>query len=305
MKRAFVGIVAAAAFASLAAADGDAKSYDIDWHNHWKAGQVATTTEHESSDTETTMNGAKLSSEHELLDATFVVRCDAVDASGDAAKRTVFFKSWKQMKKGQADQSLTGATIAVDGRTWKQSGGDVPGELAKKWLDNRYVKGSDDEPVRKIAPKSLTVGRPWKPDPKEAAKAFAAMLEDAPFDLAAIEMELTLVSAQGAPPDVAGRCEIKVRLPFSSTMPGMPPGAVLAPGSAADVVGFRTGPLTTATMLDTDHFDFTAHTNVEVPQQGRKIAVSTTMRIVTDSLTVAGGEIPAPAKADPPAPGGK
>jgi hypothetical protein len=45
-------------FAASSPAGDDAKTYDIDWGEHWKVGQIATVTEHETSDLDTSM-GAK------------------------------------------------------------------------------------------------------------------------------------------------------------------------------------------------------------------------------------------------------
>jgi len=292
-----VAFLTLAACGAFARAGDDPKTYEITWKERWTAGQVVTVTEHDASDTESTMGGKTINAEHETLDATYVLRCDAIADKEEPAKRTLFVKSWKQTVGKQVDESLAGLRIEFEGAAWSLPEGKKAGPLAKKWLGKKFKKDSGD-PLSKLAPPRLEIGKPWKPDPKAAAEAFAKSIDDAPFDPAKIEMEITLTSVEGAPPDETGKFALKFHLPISDKPAGLPEGAVVLPGSAAEMVGDRSGPLTTATMLGTEHMEMNMTMNVGVTTKGGQVEFTTKLKSVQDKKTVAGGEIPeAPAAA--------
>lgn len=301
------GLVTIVAFAGIAFAGDGAKSYDIDWHGHWEAKQVVTYTVHDAADMDTTMGGTSMNQDHQSTDAVYVVRCDEVAANGDATKRTVFVKSWTSAKGGKSDDSLTGALISVEGSTWKQVSGKTGGPLATKWLDKTFGKKHTADPLEEVAPKQLTIGQPWKPDPKVVAASFAKSMEDAPFDVTGVTMEIVLESAEGTPPDASGVCNFKVHLPIGN-LPNLPPGAALKAGSGAEITGSRKGPLTKSTMLGVLHMDAVLSMDIDMPTpQGATMTVSTKGKMVEEQTCVAGGEIPAtpaPTPAKPPE-GGK
>jgi hypothetical protein len=232
-----------------------------------------------------------------VFDATYVVRCDALDEKGDSSKRTFFFNSWKKTKDETTDESLSGSRVEVKGNVWKLPDGETAGPLAKEWLDKKFEK-DDDNPFSKLAPPKLAVGKTWNPDRKKAAAAFAKSMADMPFDAAGIEMEIKLVSVDGAPPNASGNFDVKVHLPIAGKIPDLPPEAVLLPGAAADIVAQRSGPLTKSTMLGALHIDTVMTMNIEVPQEGQKLAFTTKVKMTQDQKTIAGGEIPEPAKPD-------
>jgi hypothetical protein len=302
--RAGLGTFAAAAFAALALAGDGAKTYDIDWHERWTAKQVVTYTVHETSDMDMSMAGNSMKAEHEVVDAVYVVRCDEVDEKGDPTKRTVFVKSWKKTKDGTPDESLAGELVTTAGKEWKLASGKAAGAAAKKWLDSTFGKKDSGDPLEKIAPKKLTVGEPWKADPKAAADAFGKAMEDAPFDASRVTMELTLVSAEGTPPDASGKCTFKVHLPIGN-LPNLPPQAKLHEGSGVEVTGTRSGPLTKSMMIQTVHMDMDLKMDIDVPTPNGTITTSTTGKMTKDSASVAGGEIPEPKAPSPPPSGGK
>src|SRR6185369_7972859 len=105
------------------------------------------------------------SEEHEKYEATYVVRCDALDDKGEPSKRTLFLKSWKKSRNDTTDESISGLRVAVEGKVWKLPDGKTAGDLAKRWLDKKFTKG-DDNPFSKMAPPKMAVGETWKPDPK-------------------------------------------------------------------------------------------------------------------------------------------
>jgi hypothetical protein len=288
-------VFAAVAVAGLAIAGDEPKTYDIDWKEHWEAKQTVTYTVHETSDTDTSMAGNSMKKDHEAVDAVYVVRCDEAGADGSLAKQTVFVKSWKCAKDTTTDESLTGALLTVTGKEWKLDGGKTAGSLAKKWLDKKFGNKNDSSPLEKIAPKQLTIGQPWKPDPKVVAEAFSKSMDDAPFDASGVTMELVLDSAEGTPPDASGKCSFKVHLPIGK-LPKMPPNATLRPGSGAEMTGTRTGPLTKSTMLGVLHMDVDLKMDVDVETPQGAMAVNTTGKMVADQTIVAGGDIPEPAK---------
>jgi hypothetical protein len=69
-------ITTLAACVALAWAGDEPKTYEIDWHERWKAGQIVTVTEHETMNSTSSVDGEVGESEHAVLDATYVVRCD-------------------------------------------------------------------------------------------------------------------------------------------------------------------------------------------------------------------------------------
>src|SRR6185295_10853891 len=130
--------------------------------------------------------------------------CDALDAAGGPTKRTVFVKSWKKTKGAETDESIAGSRVTIDGKRWELAAGTTAGPLAKAWLDKKFAK-DDDNPLSQLAPRRMAVGETWKPDPKIAAEIFTKAKGKAPFDLKDVEMEVTLLSAEGAPPDAVGK----------------------------------------------------------------------------------------------------
>lgn len=305
--RAGIGTFAAAAFAALAVAGDDAKTYDIDAHEHWTAKQVVTFTDHETSDMDMKVGGKSMHAEQSVLDAVYSVRCDEADDKGEPTKRTVFVKSWKETKNGKSDESITGALVTVTGNEWKLAPGKTAGNLAGKWLDATFGKKDMGNPLAKVAPTKLKVGETWKADPKVVAEAFASELEDAPFDASKTTMELTLESAEGTPPDASGKLSFKAHLPISS-MPHMPPHATLHDGAGAELTGTRTGPLTKSTMVGVSHMDFTLKVDLDMQTPNGAMTAESGGKMVKDRTAVAGGEIPEAvpptAKAPPAAPDG-
>jgi len=284
-------IIALAAGAALARAAEEPKTYDVRMQDRWTAGQVVTVTEHEAGSTDTSMAGTVILSVPESFDATYVLRCDEVDAKGKPTKRTLFVKAWKKAKGKKSDESLAGLRISVSGGEWTLPEGRSAGPLAKAWLDSKFA-GRSDNPFSKLAPTRMAVGQTWKPDLKEAVDFLGKSLEGAPFDLAKIEMEVTLVSVEGAPPDELGKFVVKVLLPIPETLPGLPAGTKLLPGSTAGMTAEHNGPLTTSTMLGTDHFEMNMKMDFEATIKDQPVSLTSTGTMVRERKTVAGGEIP-------------
>lgn len=298
--RARWGAAVVVAVAGLAIAGDEPKTYDIDAQERWKAKQVVTYTVHQSSEFRTTMGGNPMKSNHVSVDAVYVLRCDEAAADGSATKTTVFVKSWKATDGTGTDESLTGALVAVTDNEWKIDGGKPASSVAKKWLDKRFGKNRIEDPLEKVAPKQLTIGQPWKSEPKVVAEAFGKSLEDTPIDPSGATMDLVLESAQGTPPDATGKISVKVHLPITKVK-NMPPNAALRDTSGIEVNGWRTGPLTKATMLVTSHTETNLSIEVDMPTPQGGMTISTKAKFVEDQDVVAGGEIPAPAEPVKPA----
>jgi hypothetical protein len=276
------------------------KKYDVDWVGHWKLGQIATVTEHETKDMDMTMDGKPFKSAHETFDARYVVRCDALDSAGAPSKKTIFVESWKNGSDAESDQSISGLRVVIDGKTWTLPAGATAGPLAKKWLDRQCTRGAGD-PFSKLAPPKMTVGDTWKPDQAAVSKAFSAFTGDAPFEFSNVDMEIKLASVDGASPVESGTFDMTVHCPIAAKpSAAMPSGMVLLPGASAEAVGTVTCPLTTSTILGAYHFAVTMTMDLEMSPQGRKMLVAAKGRVVQDKQTVDGGEIPEPVTPDAP-----
>jgi hypothetical protein len=294
-------VFATLGFVAVAVAGEGTKTYDIDWHERWTVRQAVTYTVREKSDMETTMGGNTLQAEHTVLDAVYVVRCDECDDKGDPTKRSVFVKSWNKTKKNDTpNESLAGETVVVTGKEWRLASGKLAGIDARKWLDSTFGKKDSGNPLEEIAPKQLTVGEPWKADPKVVAAAFSKAMDGAPFDASGVTMEMLLTSVEGTPPDASGKFTFKVHLPISK-LPNMPPRATLHEGSGAEAGGTRNGPLSKSTMLETVHMDIDMKVDIDIPTPNGTVTTSTVGKVVQDKSAVAGGEIPEPKAPAPPA----
>lgn len=306
---------AIAVIAALASAGDDAKSYDIDWRERWKVGQIVTVTTHQSTDTDTVKNvtekgksGEQKESRRDRVDAVYVVRCDEVDTEGAPTKQTVFFRSWKETKDNETDDSISGARVEVAGDRWKVEAGREANYLARLWLDDKYGKHRDVEPFKKLMPSNMAVGQVFRPELSMSPADMTKALGDESFDASGVKMQIKLVAVRGTPPDAVGDFEVNIHLPFSGKgayfLPGVP-----SPDSGMDVTGTHTGPLTTSSMLGTEHFDKSVTLNLKAESDELKFSLAAKGKIVEDTKTVAGGEIPepapAPAKPDAPPAGGK
>jgi hypothetical protein len=299
-----------AGFAALAFAGDDAKTYDVELKARWEAGQTVTVTVHETYDKTSSEGGNLPRTERELLDATYVVRCDAADANGEPTRSAVFLKSWKKTEDATTDESISGALVVVEGKEWKLADGRTPGIQAKRWLDREFIKGRKaplSNPLSRLVLPKMSVGQTWKPDGKTVIELFDMGGTRSPFDASTVTMEVTLASVDGTPPRASGRFDIKVRMPIT-TFPGMPQDGAVGSGSGFEITGDRTGPLTTSTMHGIEHMQMEYSVVVNVPQD---VSRSVTMKVhMTESKsTVAGGEIPAATPEAPkpatPASGGK
>jgi hypothetical protein len=296
----FAALVVAAA-APLAIAGDDAPKYDIAPREVWTVGQVVTVTRHEAQDLGMTMDGKPMSAQHDGLDAKFVVRCDAVDADGKPTRRTVWFESWKQTRNGESDESISGAHVTVADGAWRLEAGRIASAAATKWLDKKYKKrssgeGDADNPFKELSPPKMAVGEVWKPDPKFIGKAFTRGAANAPIDVSDATMEIKFAAVRGTSPDEIGDFEIKAHAGIAAKAAGLPAGAKIAPGSAVDLTGTYSAPLTRRTMLSTAHLSGTFAMDFEVEAQGRKVSLNGKGTMVQDESTVEGGEIPAPPK---------
>jgi hypothetical protein len=297
-------MVSVVAFVALAWAGDDAKTYEIDWRPHSSAGAVETVTVHDAQDMVMTLGAATtpFKTQSETLDAVYVVRHDAVDAQGASTKRTLFLKSWKQTKDGATDDSLSGRRVEVDGETWKVADDKIVTAGAKKWLDGEFAK-PDQHVLEKLEPPTrMTVGRTWKADPQKAISAFGG--SDVPFLGDGCSVELTLVSAEGAPPDVSGRFECKLHFRIGGKIPNMPPTAKVSSDSVADITATTSCKLTNQALRD-DRIDMTMKMDVDLGPQANGALMHMKMTGKQEQKSVAGGEIPEPVKPDVPAPGAK
>jgi hypothetical protein len=296
--RATVGSFVVAAAASLAFAADEPKKYAIDEKEVWTAGQVVTVTRRESTDMEMTADGKQMRGEHASLEATYVLRADAVDEKGAWTKSTVWFRSWKRTKSGETDESISGARITVEDGVWRMEGARIASVEAGKWLDKKFGKSGgddDDNPLKQLKPPKLAVGEVWKPDLKALDSLFTKALKGAPLDFANATMEVRLKSVSGASPDEVGEFEATFKFPIAGKPEGMPAGAKIEPGGVAEITGTHAGRLTTRTMLATDRFAATFAMKVSVAAGGRTVTMAVKGAMDQEESTVEGGTIPAPA----------
>jgi hypothetical protein len=292
--RRWIGLPAIAAAALLAWA-GDAKQHDVEWRERWKAGQVVTVEEHSTEEIVSPMKNEKTA-----VDVVYVVRCDEADADGRPTKRTVHVKSFKKVVDDVADESISGKTLAVDGRTWKLADGSTPSRIASGWLNAMFTR--DPEEIGDMLkafdpPKQMSVGETWKPDPKKVREYFMSKMKGLPLAEEGVKLEMTLTSVTGAD----GTFDAVFRLPLGAA-PGMPPDAKLTSDSVMDAKWHGTGPLTDRT-VGAEESSLTMKMSMDMGGQVMEMAA---VKKAGKTTKTAGGEIPAAAAPAPaPAPGVK